>query len=128
MFLPLLFGKEEPLPDELCDLVTLTPAQGGLGMPDLRSEALRQYAVSKSITSLHVESIKVQSSFMATGEQSVDDLKKHQQSMKTTYSKSRMEEIDASLSPDLLHSIEQAVTRERVRGSTQYPLKSRVWR
>ena len=97
-------------------------------MPDLRSEALRQYAVSKSITSLHVESIKAQSTFMATGEQSVDDLKKHQQSMKTTYSKSRMEEIDASLSPDLLRSIEQAVTRERVRGSTQYPLKSRVWR
>ena len=45
---------------------------------------------------------------MATGEQSVDDLKKHQQSIKTTYSKSRMEEIDASLSPDLLRSIEQA--------------------
>ena len=95
MFLPLLFGQEEPLSDELCDLVTLTPAQGGVGMPDLRSETSRQYAASKSITSLHVESIKT------TGEQSVDELKKHQQSIKTTSSKSRMEEIDASLSPDL---------------------------
>ena len=45
-------------------------------MPDLRSEAPRQYAASKLITSLHVESIKAQSSFMASGEQSVDDLKK----------------------------------------------------
>ena len=78
MFLPLLFGQEEPRSAELCDLVTLTPAQGGLSMPDLRSEALRQYAASKSITSLHVESIKAQSSYMATGEQSANDLKKHQ--------------------------------------------------
>ena len=90
-------------------------------MPDLRSEAPRQYAASKLITSLHVAfasafasafafaslHIKAQSSFMASGEQSVDDLKKHQQSMKTIYSKLRMEEIDASLSPDLLRSIEQ---------------------
>ena len=123
MFLPLLFGQEEPLPDEPCDLVSLTPAQGGLGMPNLRSEAPRQYAASKSIISLHVESIKAQSPFMATGEQSVDDQKKHQQSMKTTYSKSRMEEIDASLSPDLLRSKEQA----RDKGATSWfnaiPLK-----
>ena len=31
MFLPTLFGQAEPLPDELSELVTLTPAQGGLG-------------------------------------------------------------------------------------------------
>ena len=123
MFLLLLFGKEQPLPDELCDLVTLTPAQGGLGMPDLRSEAPRQYAASKSITSLHVESIKAQSSFMATGEQSVDDLEKHQQSMKTTYSKSRMEEIDASLSPDLLRLIEQARDKGASSWRNTIPLK-----
>ena len=123
MFLPLLFGKEEPLPDELCDLVTLTPAQGGLGMPDLRFEAPRQYAALKSITSLHVESIKAQSSFMATSEQSVDDLKKHQQSMKATYSKLRMEEIDASLSPDLLRSIEQARDKGASSWLNAIPLK-----
>ena len=92
-------------------------------MPDLRSEALRQYAASKSISSLHVESIKAQSSFMATGEQSVDDLTKHQQSMKTTYSKSRMEEIDASLSPDLLHSIEQARDKGASSWLNAIPLK-----
>ena len=92
-------------------------------MPDLRSEAPRQYAASKSITSLHVESIKAQSTFMATGEQSVDDLKKHQQSMKTTYSKSRMEEIDASLSPDLLRSIEQARDKGASSWLNAIPLK-----
>ena len=92
-------------------------------MPDLRSEAPRQYAASKSITYLHVESIKAQSTFMATGEQSVDDLKKHQQSVKTTYSKSRMEEIDASLSPDLLRSIEQARDKGASSWLNAIPLK-----
>ena len=115
IFLPLLFGQEEPLPDELCDLVTLTPAQGGLGIQDWRSEAPWQYAASKSITTLHVESIKAQSSFMETGEQPVEELKRHLQSIKSTYSKSRMEEIDASLSRDLLRLIEQA--RDKVASS-----------
>ena len=92
-------------------------------MPDLRSEAPRQYAASKSITSLHVESIKEQSTFIATGEQSVDDLKKHQQSMKTTYSKSSMKEIDASLSPHLLRSIEQARDKGASSWLNAIPLK-----
>ena len=36
---PQLFGQEERLPDELRELVTLTPAQGGLGVPNLKAEA-----------------------------------------------------------------------------------------
>lgn len=39
LLLPTLFGQVEPLPDELCDLVTLTLAQGDLIKPDLRVEA-----------------------------------------------------------------------------------------
>ena len=34
-FLPSLFGRAEPLPDELKELVTLSPVQGGIGIPDL---------------------------------------------------------------------------------------------
>ena len=39
MLFPQVFGLEEPLVDELCEPMTLTPAQGGLGVPNLRVEA-----------------------------------------------------------------------------------------
>ena len=39
LLLPTLFGQPEPLPSDLRQLVTLTPAQGGLGVPDVRFEA-----------------------------------------------------------------------------------------
>ncbi|CAB4020077.1 Hypothetical predicted protein [Paramuricea clavata] len=51
LFLPTLFGQVEPLPGELRQLFTLTPAQGGLGIPDLRIDAPQQYAASTSIMS-----------------------------------------------------------------------------
>ena len=35
LLLPTLFGQTEPLPNNLRQLVTLTPTQGGLGVPDL---------------------------------------------------------------------------------------------
>ena len=38
-FLPSLFGRAEPLPDELNELVNLSPAQGGIGIPDLKRES-----------------------------------------------------------------------------------------
>ena len=49
LLLPTLFGQAQPLPSELRQLVTLTPAQGGLGVPDLRSEAPQQFAASKYV-------------------------------------------------------------------------------
>ena len=42
LLLPTLFGQTEPLPSDLRQLVTLAPAQGGLGLPDLRFEAPQQ--------------------------------------------------------------------------------------
>ena len=39
LLLPTLFGRTEPLPSDLRQLVTLTPAQRGLGIPDLWFEA-----------------------------------------------------------------------------------------
>ena len=61
MFLPTLFGQVEPVPDKLQEVITLYPAQGGLGIPSLREEAPQQYAVSKAITAAHVRSIVKQS-------------------------------------------------------------------
>ena len=46
LLLPTLFGQTEPLPSDLRQLATLTPAQGGLGVPDLRFEAPQQFAAS----------------------------------------------------------------------------------
>ena len=82
MFLPTLFGQAEPLPDELSELVTLTPAQGGLGMPDLTTEAPQQYSASKPFTKQHVESIEFQSEIMNTNEQLVEELKRDLRTLK----------------------------------------------
>ena len=41
-FLPALFGRAEPLPEELKELVNLSPAQGGIGIPDLKRESSEQ--------------------------------------------------------------------------------------
>ena len=57
LFLPTLFGQTESLPSDLRQLFTLTPAQSGLGMPDLRFEAPHQFAASTLITAAHVDSI-----------------------------------------------------------------------
>ena len=41
LLLPTLFGQSEPLPNEVRRLATLATGQGGLGTPDLKSEAPR---------------------------------------------------------------------------------------
>ena len=91
LLLPTLFGQSEPLPNEVRLLVTLTTAQGGLGMPDLRAEAPQQLAASKSITTARVDSIKSQSTFMAPGESFTEELKRHHQSLKRARDKEKTE-------------------------------------
>ena len=54
LLLPTLFGQSEPLPNEVRRLATLATSQGGLGIPDLKSEAPQQFAAS---TTEHVDSI-----------------------------------------------------------------------
>ena len=100
LLLPTLFGPTEPLPSDLRQLVALTPAQGGLGVPDLRFEAPQQFAASTSITAPHVDSITTQSMFMVAGENSTEELK----ALKTASIKLRMESIDSTLPLDLLRS------------------------
>ena len=108
LFLPTLFGQMEPLPSDLRQLVTLTPAQGGLGIPDLRFEAPQQFAASTSITAPHVHSITTQSTSMVAGANSTEELKWQHQVLKNVSVKSRMESIDSTLPSDLLRSVNQS--------------------
>ena len=105
---PQLFGQEKRPSDELCELVTLTPAQGGLGVPNLKAEAPLQYAPSKLFTKNHIDSIKCQSPDLRPSEQSIDDLKRIQNTIKMEIAKIRMDSIDASLSPDVLCLVMQS--------------------
>ena len=75
LLLPTLFSQTEPLPSDLCQLVTLTPIQGGLRVLDLRFETPQQFAASTSITVPHVDSITTQSMFMVAGKNSTDEIK-----------------------------------------------------
>ena len=102
LLLPTLFGQTKPLPSDLRQLITLTPAQGGLGVPDLRFEALQQSTASTLITAPQVDAITTQSMFMVAGENSTKELKRQRQALKTATVKSRMESIHSTLPSDLL--------------------------
>ena len=105
LLLPTLFGQSEPLSNEVCRLATLATGHGGLSIPDLRSEAPQQFAASRLLTTAHVDSITSQSSIMVPEEKSMEELKRHQQSLKRAIAK---EKIDSSLSPDLLRLVNQS--------------------
>ena len=53
-FIPSLFGRAEHLPEELKELVNLSPAQGGIGIPDLKRESSEQFNALLGITAPHV--------------------------------------------------------------------------
>ena len=121
------YCQAEPLPDELCELITLTPAQGGggggLGIPDLTTEAPQQYPASNIFTKQHVESIKSQSEIMNTDEQLVEELKRDLRTLKAENTKSKIESIDASLNPDLLRLTQQARNKGASSWLNAIPLK-----
>ena len=79
LLLPTLFGQRSPF--LAIQIVTLTPAQGGLGIPDLRFQAPKQFAASTPITAPHVDSITIQSMFMVAGENSSAELKRQHQTL-----------------------------------------------
>ena len=122
LLLPTLFSQTEPLPSNLRQLFTLTPAQGGLGVPDLWFEAPQQFAASTTITALHVDSITKQSTFMVAGERSMEELKRQHQASKIASVKSRMESIDSTLPSDLLRSVNQSRDKGASSWLTAVPL------
>ena len=86
----------------------MTPAQGGLGVPDLDFEAPQQFVDSTSITASNVDSITTKFMFMVAGENSTEELKRQNQALKTASVKSRMESIYSTPPSDLLRSVNQS--------------------
>ena len=113
-FLPSLFGRAEPLPEELKELVSLSPAQGRIGIPDLKRESLEQFNASLDIhvTALHVNSIVTQSSIIPAREL-MEERKCEVNAKRRAAAKSRIERIDESLSPNLLQAVQQTMDRAR---------------
>ena len=70
-------------------------------MPDFRTDAPQQFAASKSITTAHVDSITSQSTFMAPGERSTEELKRHHQSLKRARDKDKKWKALTQLSPQI---------------------------
>ncbi|CAH3174262.1 unnamed protein product [Porites lobata] len=109
-FLPSLFGRAEPLPEELKGLVSLSPAQGGIGIPDLKRESLEQFNASLDVTTPHVNSIVTQRSTIPA-RQLMEERKREINAKRRAAIKSRIDKIDESLSPDLLQAVQQ--TRDK---------------
>ena len=105
-FLPSLFGRAEPLPEELKELVNLSPAQDGIGIPDLKRESSEQFNASLDITAPHVNSIVTQSSTIPAREL-MEERKREINAQRRVAAKSRIDRIDESLSPDLLQVVQQ---------------------
>ena len=109
-FLPSLFGQAEPLPKKLKELVNVSPAQGGIGIPDLKRESSEQFNASLSITAPHVNSIVTQSSTNPAREL-MEERKHEVNAQRRAAAKSRIDRIDESLPPDLLQAVQQ--TRDK---------------
>ena len=109
-FLPSLFGRAEPLPEELKELVNLSPAQGGIGIPHVKPESSEQFNASLGITAPHVNSIVNQSS-TNPGREPMDERRREINAQRRAAAKSRIDRIDESLSPDLLLAVQQ--TRDK---------------
>ena len=100
-FLPLLLGRAEPLPEELKELVNLSPAQGWIGIPDLKRESSDEFNVNSNVT---------QSSTNPAREL-MEERKREINAQRRAAAKPRIDRIDESLSPDLLQAAQQ--TRDK---------------
>ena len=111
-FLPSLFGRAEPPPEELKELVSLSPARGRIGISDLKCEILEQFNASLDITAPHVNSMVThdQSSTIPAREL-MEERKCEINAKRRAAAKSRIDRIDESLSPDLLQAVQQ--TRDK---------------
>ena len=106
-FIPSLFGREEHLPEELKELVNLSPAQGGIGIPDLKRESSERFNASLDITAPHVNSIVTQCSTNPARELT-EERKREINAQRRAAAKSRIDRIHESLTPDVLQAVQQA--------------------
>ena len=113
-FLPSLSGRVEPLSKKVKELVNLSPAQGGIGIPDLKRESSEQFNLSLGITAPHVNSIVTQSSTNPAREL-MEERKPESNAQRIAAAKSRIDRNDESLTPDLLQAVQQTRDRELAR-------------
>ena len=92
-FLSSLFGGVEPLPEELKGLVSLSAAQGGIGIPDLKRESSEQFNASLDITAPHANSIVTQS-FIIPQRELKEERKREINAQRNAAAKSRIDRID----------------------------------
>ena len=109
-FLPSLFGRAEPLPEELKELVNLSPSQGGTGIPDLKRESSEQFNASLGTTTPHVNTIVTQSS-TNPAQELMEEREREINAQRRAAAKYRIDRIDESLSSDLLQAVQQ--TRDK---------------
>ena len=114
-FLPSLLGRVKPLPEELKGLVSLSSAQGGIGIPDLKRESSEQFNASLDITAPQINSIVTQSSTIPAREL-MEERKREINAQRSATAKSRIDRIDELSSPDLL----QAVQQKRDKGASSW--------
>ena len=79
-------------------------------------------AASWSITAPQIDSITTQSMFMVAGENSIEELKRQHQALKTASVKMRMESIDSTLPSDLQRSVNQSRDKGASSWLTAVPL------
>ena len=103
-----IFGQTEPLPNELRELLTLPPAQGVLGIPDLKPEVPQQYAASKLINSTACRNHTNAGHFHASGWANCGRPEATTAVAQDEGSEFEKRAIDATLSPDLLRSTMKA--------------------
>ena len=92
-FLPSLFERVELLPEELKGLVSLSPAQGRIGIPDLKRESSEQFNASLDITAPHANSIVTQS-FIIPQRELKEERKREINAQRNAAAKSRIDRID----------------------------------
>jgi predicted secreted protein len=112
-FIPSLFGYDTPLA-ELRELLSLNPAEGGLGIPVLANEAQRQHASSMFVTQAHVESIIGQETQMretCNDGRTTDELRKECKKQREQDKKEYIERIDGELPTNTIPFVNQARDR-----------------
>ena len=109
-----MFGLDTPLCSHHRDLMTLKPSEGGLGMIKLDTESGIQYASSKKITTLHVQSIQKQSMQMLeldNNGRSAKQLRSEANHEKQNILKQHKEDILNLLPDDVKPYVEQATDK-----------------
>ena len=123
-FLPALFGKDS-LPSEVLQVVSFPVRHGGLGIPNVVTEAAQQFEGSVKITNLHKEAILNQLDDMPdldqAGHTAHENIQQHV-SDKNEAMQAAIAQLDNSLPEQLLKFVQQA--RDKGSGSwlTALPL------